>query len=59
MMSTAYKELVKRLGIQLKMSSSNHPQTDGQTERVIQVLGRMLKSYCSVHHQQWDNFYPF
>ncbi|SSD61377.1 related to Transposon Ty3-G Gag-Pol polyprotein [Saccharomycodes ludwigii] len=58
MMSTAYKELVKRLGIQLKMSSSNHPQTDGQTERVIQVLGRMLKSYCSVHHQQWDNFLP-
>ena len=49
--SGAYKELTSRLGISLQMSSSNHPQTDGQTECVNKTLGRLLRSYCSTEQQ--------
>jgi transposase InsO family protein len=32
------RELYKLLGIKLAMSTAHHPQTDGQMERVNQVL---------------------
>ena len=41
------------------MSTANHPQTDGQTERVHRVVGDSL---CAiVNHQQsnWDELLPF
>ncbi|CAI4051372.1 uncharacterized protein SKDI_15G2110 [Saccharomyces kudriavzevii IFO 1802] len=57
-LNTTYKELAKRLGIELAMSSSNHPATDGQSERVIQVLRRLLRSYCHLKLHSWDRTLP-
>ena len=34
-----WESLCKKLGIKRKMSTAYHPQIDGQTERVNQVLG--------------------
>ena len=34
-----------KLNVTLNMSSGDHPQTDGQTERVNQVLKDMLRAY--------------
>ncbi|KAG2762284.1 hypothetical protein Pcac1_g25942 [Phytophthora cactorum] len=45
------------LGTQLSMSTADHPQTDGQTERVIGVLGDLLKSYAH-WPQQWSDCLP-
>ena len=56
--SSAYAELTKQLGIKLLLSSSNHPETDGQTESVNKTLGRLLRTYCSQDHNIWDNFLP-
>lgn len=56
--STEYQEMAKRLNIKLKMSTANHPQTDGQTERTIQILNRLLKTYTGNNHRQWDRLLP-
>ncbi|AET39948.1 uncharacterized protein Ecym_5175 [Eremothecium cymbalariae DBVPG len=47
-----YQELTKGLGIKLLRSTAGHPQTDGQTERVMQPLTRLLKQYAQ--SPNWD-----
>ena len=37
------KELQSALGIRLNFSTTFHPQTDGQSKRLIQVLEDMLR----------------
>src|SRR5436190_1916805 len=37
-----WKGLQRALGTQLRLSTSNHPQTDGQSERIIQIRQRLL-----------------
>ena len=47
-----WRELFKLTGSKLAMSTANHPQTDGQSERAIRVLKEALKHYIS--HSQCD-----
>ena len=47
-----YRRLMEILGIDVKLSSAFHPQTDGQTERVNQVLEQYLR--CTIAYQQDD-----
>ena len=42
-----YEQLLKCLGTRLLISLAYHPQTDGQTERVNQVLEGMLRA-CAI-----------
>ena len=41
------KELNKLLGIQTKLSTAYHPQTDGQTERMNQEIEQYLRLFVS------------
>lgn len=56
--SHLWQELFKLSDTQLIMSSSYHPQTDGQTERLNQCLEGFLR--CSVHScpRQWNKWLP-
>ena len=51
--SKAFKELLKVLGIKLALSTAYHPQTDGTTERVNQVIEAYLSIYCASHPEEW------
>ncbi|KAG3152586.1 hypothetical protein C6341_g16224 [Phytophthora cactorum] len=52
-----WQEVFTLLGTQLSISTADHPQTDGQTERVNLVLGDLLKSYAH-SLQQWSDCLP-
>jgi hypothetical protein len=41
------------LGIKRSMSNAFHPQTDGQTERINQVMEAYLRSYCNYEQNDW------
>lgn len=53
--SIFWRELFKKCyGTKLAMSTANHPQTDGQTERANRTLEDMLRSYVNVKLNDWD-----
>lgn len=56
--SRFWRTLFKILKVDIKLSSAFHPQTDGQTERVNQVLEQYLR--CTINYQQddWTNLLP-
>jgi hypothetical protein len=49
-----WQEVTVLLGTRTVMSSSFHPQTDGQTERVNQTLETYLRHFVSVGLNYWD-----
>ncbi|GMF60166.1 unnamed protein product [Phytophthora fragariaefolia] len=52
-----WQEVLTLFGTQLSMSTADHPQTDGQTERVNRGLVDALKSYAHSFHQ-WSDCLP-
>ena len=44
------------MGTQLNLSTADHPETDGQTERVNQVLEDMLRAYVSKKQTNWEDY---
>eukprot|EP00253_Pinus_taeda_P012702 PITA_12702 len=54
--STFWRTLFAELGTQLNFSTAYHPQTDGQTERVNQVLEDMLRAYVMLKPCQWEEY---
>lgn len=52
--SLFFKTLLSILGARQKMSTSFHPQTDGQTERVIRLTEETLRHYVSFTQNDWD-----
>jgi hypothetical protein len=43
----------------LNFSSAYHPQTDGQTERVSQILEDMLRACALKDSKSWDKCLPY
>jgi transposase InsO family protein len=52
--SKFWERLHESLDTQLHFSSSYHPQTDGQTERVNQILEDMLRACALEYGRSWD-----
>jgi hypothetical protein len=50
-----WEQLHECLGTKLIRSSSYHPQTDGQTERINQILEDMLRASILHFDKSWDN----
>jgi hypothetical protein len=56
--SKFWKAVCKALGIERKLSTAYHPQTDGQTERINQVLEQYVRMYCAYQQNDWDEWLP-
>ncbi|GKA51239.1 putative reverse transcriptase domain-containing protein [Tanacetum coccineum] len=52
------RSLHKALGTRLDMSTTYHPQTDGQSERTIQTLEDMLRACVLDFGKSWDRHLP-
>ena len=46
------------MGTRLTMSTTFHPQTDGQSETTIQVLKDMLQAFILDHKGRWEEHFP-
>jgi len=57
--SRFWKKLHEALGTKLDFSSTYHPQTDGQTERVNQILEDMLRACVLIYGSNWEKSLSF
>lgn len=53
-----WQKLQEALGTNLYFTTAFHPQMDGQSERTIQTLEDMLKSYVLQFNRSWDSLLP-
>ena len=56
--SNFWKATFGSLWTQLKMSTAFHPQIDGETRRVNQVLEDMLRMYVNEKQTNWSEYLP-
>ncbi|MBW0565251.1 hypothetical protein O181_104966, partial [Austropuccinia psidii MF-1] len=56
--SSFWTQLCQQLKISRDLSTAFHPETDGQTERVNQILEQYLWMYVSYHQDDWYTWLP-
>ncbi|KAG8473004.1 hypothetical protein CXB51_034923 [Gossypium anomalum] len=56
--SRFWQKLQEALGTKLNFSTAFHPQTDGQSERVIQILEDMLRCCVLEFQGSWERYLP-
>ncbi len=54
--SRVWKAFFQLLGVTVSLSSGYHPESNGQTERKIQEVGRFLRTFCHGHQNSWNQF---
>lgn len=54
-----WREFFKFSDTQLKMSSSYHPQTDGQSEVVNRCVEQYLRCFVHQYPRKWNSFLPW
>ena len=54
-----WQRALKYMGSRAALSTPYHPQTDGQTERSIQTLLRLIRTYASKHQNEWEEILPY
>ncbi|KAL4386192.1 hypothetical protein GQ457_09G013260 [Hibiscus cannabinus] len=57
--SDVWKELARLQGTALRMSSTYHPQTDGQTEALNRCLEMYLRCLAADEPKTWENYLPW
>jgi len=56
--SDLWKETTKKLGIERRLRTAFHPQTDGQTERTNSTLEQYLRAYVNYQQDDWKELLP-
>lgn len=58
MTSTLWRRLCKRYGINIKLSSAHHPETDSQRESANRVMKNYLRAYINHTQDNWVDALP-
>ena len=53
-----WREIMSLMQTKVAIATSHHPQTDGQSERTIQTLLRLIRTYASQNQKQWEAHLP-
>ena len=53
-----YSSLFTKLGSQLCLSTSQHPQTDGKSENLNRYVEGYLRNFCSYYQDDWVDLLP-
>ena len=53
-----WREFLAHMNVKPNLSTAFHPQTDGQTERVNQVLEQYLRVFCNYQQDNWEELLP-
>jgi hypothetical protein len=56
--SSFWKEFNNILGTDVKLSTADHPQTDGQTEIYNRYLQKRLRPFISYYQDDWSEYLP-
>ncbi|MBW0593923.1 hypothetical protein O181_133638 [Austropuccinia psidii MF-1] len=56
--SSFWTNLCQQLKISRDLSTAYHPETDGQTKRINQILEQDLWMYVSYHKDDWNTWHP-
>ena len=56
--SKFWQSLQREMGTRLKLSTTFHPQTEGQSERTIQILEDMLRACVMDFEGSWNKYLP-
>jgi Chromo (CHRromatin Organisation MOdifier) domain len=56
--SKFWSSLCSALGIHSNLSTAYHPETDGQTERINQILEQYLRIYTNYQQNDWKSLLP-
>lgn len=56
--SDFWMEVCSILGIKMKLSTADHPQTDGQTENMNQYIDQRLRPFVNFYQDNWDELIP-
>jgi hypothetical protein len=56
--SKFWKELFRLTQTRLAMSTSRHPQTDGQTAKANRTLEEIIRLYINYQNNNWDDLLP-
>jgi hypothetical protein len=56
--SMFWTSLMQRFGTKIAMSTAYHPQTDGQSERMVRTMKEMLRHYISQNQKDWTDHLP-
>ena len=56
--SELYRRAMGKFAVVMRMSTSGHAQTDGQTERANRVVGEMIRAYSTSNDSLWVEYLP-
>ena len=53
-----WKQIMSLMQTKVAIATSHHPQTDGQSERAIQTLLRLIRTYATNNQKDWERYLP-